>query len=332
MLSAFRSRAALQVEILALRQQICVLRRSAKKRPKLTRADRLFWAWLSEAWSDWRSALVIVKPETVIAWHRKGFRLFWTWKVRHGQTGRPTVSQDVRDLIRTMSRANPLWGAPRIHGELLKLGIDIGETSVSKYLFRHRKPPTQTWRTFLDNHIRQLVSVDFFTVPTIRFQVLYVFLVLTHERRRILHFHVTAHPSAEWTAQQLRNAFPWDSAPRYLLRDRDRIFGDDFTRQVHNMGIEQVLSAPRSPWQRAYIERVIGTMRRECLDHVIIFSEAALYRQLKSFAAYYHGSRTHLSLAKDTPEPRVVQPPKLGRIVAFPQVGGLHHRYERHAA
>ena len=177
-----------------------------------------------------------------------------------------------------MSRANPLWGAPRIHGELLKLGIDIGETSVGKYMVRHRKPPPQTWRTFLENHIRQLVSVDFFTVPTIRFQVLYVFLVLAHERRRILHFNVTAHPTAEWTAQQLRNAFPWDSAPRYLLRDRDRIFCDNFTRQVQDMGIEQVLSAPRSPWQRAYIERIIGTIRRECLDHVIIFNEAALYR------------------------------------------------------
>ena len=201
--SAFRSRAALQVEILALRHQIGVLRRSAKKRPKLTVADRVFWAWLSAVWADWRSALVIVKPETVITWHRKAFRLFWTWKVRHGRTGRPAVSREVRDLIRTMSRENPLWGAPRIHGELLKLGIDIGETSVSKYMVRHGKPPTQTWRTFLDNHIRQLVSVDFFTVPTVRFQVLYVFLVLAHERRRILHFNVTAHPTAEWTAQQL---------------------------------------------------------------------------------------------------------------------------------
>jgi transposase InsO family protein len=242
------------------------------------------------------------------------------------------VLQEVRDLIRTMSRANPLWGAPRIHGELLKLGIDIGETSVGKYMVHHRKPPSQTWRTFLDNHIRQLVSVDFFTVPTIRFQVLYVFLVLAHERRRILHFNVTAHPTAEWTAQQLRNAFPWDSAPRYLLRDRDRIFGDDFTQQVRDLCIEQVLCAPRSPWQRAYVERVIGTIRRECLDHVIIFSETALYRQVKLFMKYYHQYRTHLSLDKDSPESREVQPPEIGRIVAIPQVGGLHHRYERRTA
>jgi putative transposase len=198
------------------------------------------------------------------------------------------VSLEVRDLIRRMSRENRLWGAPPIHGELLKLGINIGETSVSKYMVRPRKPPSQTWRTFLDNHIQQLVSADFFTVPTIRFQVLYVFLVLSHERRRILHFHVTAHPTAEWTAQQLRNAFPWDSAPRFLLRDRDRIFGDDFTRQVQDMGIQEVLSAPRSPWQRAYVERVIGTIRRECLDHVIIFNEAALYQQIKLFTTYYN--------------------------------------------
>ncbi|MCX6617391.1 MAG: hypothetical protein NTZ98_14990 [Acidobacteria bacterium] len=229
--SLFRARAALQLENLALRHQIGVLQHSVKKRPRLTAADRILWAWLCGVWSDWRPALVIVKPETVIAWHRKGFRLFWTWKIRHGQVGRPAVPREVRDLIRKISRENPLWGAPRIHGELLKLGIDIGETSVGKYMLRHRKPPSQTWRTFLNNHVKSLVSADFFTVPTIRFQILYVFLVLAHDRRRILHFNVTAHPTTEWTAQQLRDAFPWDSAPRYLLRDRDRIFGDDLANQ-----------------------------------------------------------------------------------------------------
>ena len=186
------------------------------------------------------------------------------------------VPKEVRELIRTMSRENPLWGAPKIHGELLKLGIEIGETSVSKYMVRRRRPPSQTWRTFLENHVKSMVSVDFFTVPTIRFQILYVFLVLAHERRRIVHFAVTAHPTAEWTAQQMREAFPWESAPRYLLRDRDRIFGKDFVDQVKAMGIKQVLSAPRSPWQRAYIERVIGTIRRECLDHMIVFNERCL--------------------------------------------------------
>jgi putative transposase len=330
-LASFRNRAALQVEVLALRHQLGVLHRSVK-RPKLTAADRLLWAWLSELWGDWRTALVIVKPETVIAWHTKSFRLFWTWKVRSGNPGRPAVTKEVRDLIRRISRENPIWGAPRIHGELLKLGIDIGETSVSKYMVHCRKPPSQTWRTFLANHLKSLVSVDFFTVPTIRFQILYVFLVLAHDRRRILHFGVTAHPTAEWTAQQLRNAFPWDTAARYLLRDRDRIFGDDFAKQVRDMGIQEVLSAPRCPWQRAYVERVIGSIRRECLDHMIVFNEASLYQHVKMFISYYHQTRTHLSLAKDTPETRPVHPPDLGPVVAIAEVGGLHHRYERRAA
>jgi putative transposase len=297
MVTTFKSRTALQVENLALRHQLAVLRRSVK-RPKLTSADRLLWAWLCEAWSDWRSSLLIVKPETVIGWHRKGFRLFWTWKVHRGQSGRPSVSKEIRQLIRQMSRDNPLWGAPRIHGELLKLGIDIGETSVGKYLARRRKPPSQTWKTFLENHVKTMVSIDFFTVPTIRFQVLYVFLVLTHDRRRVVHFSVTAHPTAEWTAQQLREAFPFDQAPKYLLRDRDGIFGGEFSKQVAALGVEEVLAAPRSPWQRAYVERVIGTIRRECLDHVIVFNEASLYGHVKSFLTYYHASRTHLSLAK----------------------------------
>ena len=329
--ATFKSRAALHFENIALRHQLGVLQRSVK-RPKLTAPDRCFWACLSRPWADWRSALVIVKPETVIAWHRKGFRLFWTWKVRNGKAGRPAVPKEVRELIRTISRQNPLWGAPRIHGELLKLGIDIGETSVGKYIVRNRRPPSQTWRTFLENHVGTMVSVDFFTVPTIRFQVLYVFLVLLHERRRIIHFNVTAHPTAEWTAQQLREAFPFDQIPRYLLRDRDRIFGGEFRRELTSMGIQEVLSTPRSPWERAYIERVIGTIRRECLDHLIVFNEASLYRHVKSFMGYYHESRTHLSLAKDAPERRPVQTADGGPIVAIPQVGGLHHRYERRAA
>jgi len=283
-------------------------------------------------WSGWRSAQVIVKSDTVIAWHRKGFRLFWTWKVRPGRPERPTVPKDVRELIRRLSRENPLWGAPRIHGELLKLGIDIGETSVGKYLGRHRKPPSQTWRTFLENHVNSMVSVDFFTVPTLTFRVLYVFLVLAHDRRRIVHFNVTAHPTAEWTGRQLREAFPFDQIPWYLLRDRDRIFGREFHRHVEAMGIKQVLSTPRSPWERAFVERVIGTIRRECLDHVIVFNEASLYRHVKSFLAYYHQARTHLSLLKDAPEPRPVESPERGSVVAIRQVGGLHHRYERRAA
>src|ERR1700730_1032537 len=251
---------------------------------------------------------MIVKPETVIAWHGRGFRWFWTWKVRHGKGGRLKVPEEVRELIRRMSRENPLRGAPRVHGELLKLGIEVGETSVGKYMVRRKRPPSQTRRTFLENQMKSTVSIDFFTVPTLLFEVLYVFLVLAHDRRRILHFGVTAHPTAEWTAQQLREVFPWDSVPRYLLRDRDRIFGADFTKQVADLGIKEMLSAPRSPWQRAYIERVIGSIRRECLDHLIVYNERSLYRHLQGFQDSYHRNRTPLALEKDSPEPRPIQP------------------------
>jgi putative transposase len=330
--SVFRSRSALQLENLALRHQIGVLQRVGRKRPKLMPWDRLLWVWLSRIWSGWRSALAIVKPETVIAWHRVGFRLFWTWKVRRGRPGRPVVSREVRNLIRRMCRENPSWGAPRVHGELLKLGIDIGETSVSKYMVRCHQRPSQTWSTFLENHLQQLVPIDFFTVPTIGFKVLYVFLVLAHDRRRIVHCNVTAHPTAEWTGQQLREAFPFDQLPRYLLRDLDAIFGDSFRGQARDMGIHEVLCAPRSPWQRAYIERVIGSIRRECLDHVLVFDESSLRRILRSYLDYYHRSRTHLSLGKDSPEPRSIQPEPMGRVVALPKIGGLHHCYERRAA
>jgi hypothetical protein len=232
--ASLRSRAALQIEILALRHQLNVLQRSVK-RPRLSALDRWLWVRLSRNWPDWRAALKLLKPATVIAWHYKGFRLFWTWKCRHGRPGRLAVSQEIRQLIRRMSRENPLWGAPKIHGELLKLGFNISETSVSKYLVRRKRSPSQSWRTFLENHVKSLVSVDFFTVPTIRFRILYVFLVMAHDRRRILHFAVTQHPTAEWAAHQLREVFPWDTAPRFLLRDRDSIFGHEFVQQLKAM-------------------------------------------------------------------------------------------------
>ena len=278
----FQSRSDLQTEILALRHQIVVLQRGIPK-PKLKPADRRFWVGLSQFWPRWRAALWIVKPATVIDWHRRGFRWYWTWKVRHGQPGRPRVPKETRELIRTLSRHNVGWGAPRIHSELLKLGIKISEASVSKYMVRHSKPPSQTWRTFLRNHATQLVSIDFFTVPTALFQVLFVFIVIHHDRRRLVHFNVTAHPTAEWTARQIVEAFPFESAPKYLLRDRDGIYGEVFRRQVAVMNIKEVLSAPRSPWQRAYVERVIGSIRRECLDHVIILDEEGLRRVLVSY-------------------------------------------------
>ncbi len=242
------------------------------------------------------------------------------------------LDREIRELIRRMSRSNPLWGAPRIHGELLKLGIDISQASVGKYLVRSRKPPSPSWRAFLDNHVKDLVAIDFFTVPTVTFRVLFAFLVLAHDRRQILHFNVTEHPTAEWTGRQLLEAFPWDTAPRYLIRDRDGIYGNDFKQCVRALAIKQVLTAPRSPWQNPYVERVIGSVRRECLDHVIVFNESHLSRVLRQYLRYYHGSRTHLSLEKDAPEPRSVEPPGQGRVVEFSEVGGLHHRYSRQAA
>jgi putative transposase len=329
---SFRTRAELQVEILALRHQLMVLQRSTRShKVRPSTADRLLWVGLSRLWRGWRSALVIVKPETVIAWHRLGFRLYWSWKSRH-PLGRPTVSRAVIDLIRKMSLANPPWGAPRIHGELLKLGFDLSEATVSKYMARPRKPPSQTWRTFLPNHTKDLVSSDFFVVPTVFFRMLFVFVILSHDRRRVVHFGVTAHPTSEWAARQLLAAFPWDSAPQYLLRDRDGSYGEKFREAAGCLGIREVLTAPQSPWQNPYVERLIGSIRRECLDHVIVLNEIGLRRIRKSYFDYYEGSRTHLSLDKDAPISRLIQPTAMGRVVEIPQVGGLHHRYERVAA
>jgi transposase InsO family protein len=233
-----------------------------------------------------------------------------------------------------MAAANPTWGAPRIHGELRKLGITIAESTVARYLPKRRphRPPSQTWRTFLRNHMKTLVAIDSFVVPTATFSVLYVFLVLDLERRRILHWNVTQHPTSRWLGQQIVNAFPWDSAPPYLLRDRDGGYGEEFRRRLRGLGLKEVLTAPRSPWQNAFVERVIGSVRRECLDHVVVISEGQLRRLLREYVDYYHESRTHLSLGKDCPEPRAVDPPENGTVVALPQVGGLHHRYLRRAA
>jgi putative transposase len=231
-----------------------------------------------------------------------------------------------------IAAANPLWGAPRIHGELGKLGIEVSERTVSRLVRRPRRPPSQTWRTFLTNHVPALGSMDFFTVPTVTGRLLFVFVVLLHHRRRIVHFNVTEHPTAAWTAQQVVEAFPDDTAPRWLLRDRDAIYGEAFRQRVAGMGIGEVLSAPSSPWQNPYAERLIGSIRRDCLNHVVVLGEQHLHRVLAGYLAYYHGSRTHLSLAKDAPTPRRVQGVTEGDVIAFREVGGLHHRYERRAA
>jgi putative transposase len=329
--SAFSRHRNLALENLALRQQLAIFKRR-HPRPSLRPTDRLFWVWLSKIWTGWREALIIVKPETVIAWHRQAFRFYWRWLSRRKSIGRPRVSAEVRTLIKQMTQANPLWGAPRIHGELLKLGIDISERSVSRLMPKVRNPPSQTWRTFLDNHFRELVSIDFLTVPTATFRVLYVLVVLAHDRRRVVHFNVTKHPTAAWTAQQMIEAFPDETAPRFLLRDRDQIYGEEFRRRVAGMRIEEVMTAPHSPWQSPHVERLIGSIRRECLDHVIVLGENHLRRIMRSYIAYYHRSRTHLSLCKDAPEPRAKQPPDLGAVIEIAEVGGLHHRYERRAA
>jgi putative transposase len=322
---------AVALENLALRQQLAVFRRTGP-RPPLRHRDRLFWVLLAQAWRDWRTALIVVRPDTVVRWHRQWLRRRWTQRSTPTRPGRPGTNAAIRRLVVQMGAANPLWGAPRIHGELTKLGIDVSERTVSRLLRPRRRPPSQTWRTFLTNHLTSLVSLDFFTVRTVTGRVLFVLVLLSHHRRRIVHLRITEHPTAAWTAQQLIEAFPEESAPHWLLRDRDAIYGEVFRRRVATMGIRDVISAPSSPWQNPYVERVIGSIRRECLNHIIVINEGHLRRTLAGYLSYYHYSRTHLSLAKDAPTPRRVQAVTDGDVIAVREVGGLHHRYERRAA
>ena len=314
-----------------MRQQFAVYKR-AVTRPPLRTTDRLLWIGLARVWTGWRQPLVIVTPDTVLRWQRRRFRDYWTKLSGRPTGGRPRVNAEIRALVARMAVANPLWGAPRIHGELLKLGLDVSERTVSRLIPKRRSPPSQTWRTFLTNHVRDLVSIDFFTVPTARLRVLFVLVVLAHQRRRVLHFNITEHPTAVWTTQQLVDAFPDDSAPSYLLRDRDSIYGHPFRQRVKRMRICEVLTAPLSPWQNPFAERLIGSIRRECLDHVLVLGERHLRRILVRYFAYYHQARTHLALDKDAPDIRPIQLPEAGRILQIPEVGGLHHRYIRRAA
>jgi transposase InsO family protein len=323
----FRSRKSLEAEVITLRQQLNVLRRSAAKRPALSRFDRLLFVFLYRLVPSVLDAVTIVRPETVIRWHRAGFRAFWRWKSRARRAGRPQVPIELRQLILQVSIANPLWGAPRIHGELLKLGIDVGQTSVAKYMARRRRPPSQGWRTFLLNHADGIAAIDLFVVPTLSFRLLYGVLVFRHDRRRILWIGVTAHPSAEWIARQVTEAVAWADAPQYLIRDRDRVYGEVFTRRLRAMGIRDRPTAARSPWQNGHAERLIGSIRRECLDHVVVRGERHLRHVLRAYAQYYNAARTHLSLVKDAPVPRPVQP--VGSILPLPILGGLHHHYVR---
>ena len=329
LLSVMKTQRALTLENLALRQQVVMLKRSVK-RPRTTTFDRAFWVVFARFVDDWRGKLFALSPDTVVRWHREGFRRYWTWKSR--RLGRPRVDMELRRLIRQMQRENITWGAPRIHGELLKLGYELCEATVSKYMKRYRKPPSQNWRTLLTNHHEEIVAIDFFTVPTVTFKILYVFVVIEHARRRVVHFNVTAHPTAQWTAQQLIEAFPFDTAPKYLIRDGDGICGAAVQRRIGSLGINEIVTTPASPWENAYAERVIGSIRRECLDHLIVVNERHLRRVLKEYLSYYDGCRTHLSLSKDPPRARAIESCDEGNVVAFPLLGGLHHRYKRLSA
>ena len=294
-----RSRVMLEAEIWTLRQQINVLRRTAPKKLSFCAVDRMIFVGLYRLFPKICDALAIVKPDTLVRWHRAGFRSYWRWKSRR-RGGRPIVPAKIRRLIREMSIANPLWGAPRIHGELLKLGIDIGQTSVAKYMARRRGPPSQGWKTFLNNHADGIAAMDLFVVPTISFRLLYGLLIMGHGR---------------------------EQAPRYLIRDRDGVFGELFVRRLRSMGIRDRPTSPRSPWQNGFAERLIGSIRRECLDHVVVFGERHLRHILLSYMKYYNEVRTHLSLEKDTPVSRAVE--RTGHILCRPVLGGLHHQYIR---
>jgi transposase InsO family protein len=328
--SVIRSQHELAMEVLALRHQITVLKRQ-KSRPKLRPWDRCLWITLVRVWANWKSSLIIFQPETIIGWQRAGFRMFWRWKSRR-RRGRPGKDPELIQLIRRMWALNPIWGSPRIRDELAKLGLEASTATIRKYRPKSRRQLSQSWKTFLQNHASAIAAMDFFVVPTATFRLLYVLVVMNHARRKVVHFNVTDSPTAAWTAQQIVNAFPYETAPKYLLRDRDSIYGSVFVRRVEGMGIEQKRIAPRSPWQSPYVERLVGSIRRECLDRVIVFHERQLKRILESYFEYYHRVRPHRSLSHDSPIPRAVELPVRGKVIAMPQVGGLHHHYLREAA
>jgi transposase InsO family protein len=324
----FLSRHALALENLALRQQLAALK-DRRQRPRLDGIDRAFWVGLRQVWAGWLDSLLIVKPDTVVSWHRRGFRLYWRLLSR----GRPRIEPHLRKLIRGMVRDNPTWGAPRIHGELLKLGFDVSEATVSRYMpkVRRRRPDAaKQWLAFLRNHRDLLTSMDLFTVPTATFRVLYGFFIIHHSRREILHFNATEYPTAQWIIQQLRDAFPDDATlPRYWIFDRDSTFSLEVVRTIKTFGMKPIRTAYKSPWQNGVAERWIASLRREMLNHVVVVSSRHLCRLVLAFAAYYHEDRTHLGLDKDTPHRRPIERHEnsANRVVAFPRLGGLHHRY-----
>jgi len=330
-LSFFRTRDDLVLENLALRHQLLALQ-AKRPRPRLGVFDKLFWVLLRRVWSGWKGSLILVTPETVVRWHRKGFRLYWSWTSRARKAvGRKPISREVRDLIFRMVAQNPTWGAPRIHGELLKLGFDISERTVSRWLKRanHNPDPAQRWLSFLRNHREAIAAMDFFTVPTLTFGVLFCFFVIGHDRRKILHCNVTRQPNALWVVLQMREAWGYQQPQRFLICDRDAKFSADVISTVKQNGTEPVRTAFRSPWQNGVAERWVGSVRRELLDHVIVLNQRHLRRLLKNYARYYHEDRTHLGLRKDTPGGRVTAcvSPHGNKITSLPRLGGLHHRY-----
>src|SRR5215475_3514255 len=322
----FKSKSRLEAENAARRHQLIVLQRKVHGRVRLTNNDRWFFIQLYRWFPSILKVLTSIRPETLVRWHRAGFRSYWRWKSR-SRGGRPRIETDLRVLIRRMSVENPLWGAPRIHGELLKLGFEVAQSSVAKYMVKRHGPPSQGWRTFLRNHAPDIAAIDLFVVPTIGFDLLYALVIVRLDRRQLVWINVTQHPTAEWIARQLTEAFPWDEAPRYLTRDRDLIYGDVALRRIRVMGIRDKPIAPASPWQNGFAERLIGSIRRECVDHFVVWGEAHLRRILQSYARYYNNIRTHRSLDKDAPVSRMVQ--RTGSIKSHPILGGLHHHYVR---
>ena len=324
--SPFKLKSRLEAENAVLRHQLAVLRRKVRGRVQLTSGDRLFLIQLYRWFPSVLKAVTIIQPATLVRWHRAGFRGYWRWKSRC-LGGRPQIDADLRALIRRMSADNPLWGAPRIHGELLKLGFEVAQSSVAKYMTKRAGPPAQGWSIFLRNHAPNIAAMDLFVVPTIGFELLYAFVIVRLDRRNLVWVGVTTNPTAEWIVRQLTEAFPWDEAPRYLIRDRDRAYGAAVVRRVRAMGIRDKPIAPASPWQNGFAERLIGSIRRECVDHFIVLGEAHLRRILQAYARYYNVIRTHWSLDKDAPVSRPVQ--RIGSIKSHAILGGLHHHYLR---
>src|SRR5277367_3068780 len=324
--SPFKSKSRLEAENAVLRRQLIVLRRKLKGRARLTNNDRWFFVWTYRWFPTILKVVTIVQPETLVRWHRAGFRRHWRWKSR-SRGGRPQIELELRTLIRQMSVENQLWGVPRIHGELLKLGFSVAQSTVATYMVKRRGSPGRGWRAFLHNHAPDIAAMDLFVVPTIGFRLLYAFVIIRLDRRDLIWINTTTNPTAEWVARQITEAFPWNEAPRYMIRDRDRIYGTIVTRRLHAMGIRDKPTAPASPWQNGFAERLIGSIRRECLDHVIVWGESHLRRILRSYASYYDNVRTHRSLKKDAPISRPIQ--RTGIISSRPILGGLHHHYVR---